>query len=114
MSFSPVFTVVKGPRKLYSYGVALLALRQIVSYYYKNQAYKLAINELLALVITEIAGIISADKNLLLNQYEKEDFRLQALIQFMRDNVALNLNTDDFAKEMNLSSKQLNRLMKLV
>jgi len=91
------------------YAVAMILNRIL----HKNQAYKLAINELLAFVITEIAGIISVDKNVLLNQYEKEDFRLQALIQFMRDNVTLNLNTDDFAKEMNLSAKQLNRLMKL-
>ena len=79
----------------------------------KNHAYKLAINELLGLVITEIAGIISLDKSILSNQYENEDFRLQALIQFMQDNVGLNLHTEDFAKEMNLSTKQLNRLMKL-
>ena len=79
---------------------------------YKEPAYKLAINELLTFIITEVARIITADKKVINQDYENEDNRLDALIHFMRDNVNMDLHTEDFAKEMNMSSKQINRLMK--
>lgn len=90
------------------YAVAII-LSQVL---HKVPAYKLAINNLLTFVITEVARIISSDKNFNLLDYEIEDFRLDILVRFMRDNIDLDLHTEDFAKEMNLSAKQINRLMK--
>ena len=78
---------------------------------YKKSGYKLAINELISLVITEVARLITAENEETFPDYANDDKRLETLIRFMKDNIAMDLSTDDIAKEMGLSAKQLNRLM---
>lgn len=78
----------------------------------RKPAYVLVVGELLELVIIELARQISDKNGFEIVTDKGEDMRLEKLIKFMRDNVRLKLTSEDFAREMNLSVKQINRWMK--
>ncbi len=77
----------------------------------REPAYVLVVGGLLELVIIEAARHVSSKNEFEVITNESEDMRLEKLIKFMRDNVRLKLTSEDFAREMNLSVKQINRWM---
>ncbi len=83
--------------------------------YYCRIGYQLSLSSYLQLFIVEIASILNtnpiynfADKNYLNNS----SIPIESIMKFLNDNANLNLTTNEVAKQFNISSRQLNRIVK--
>lgn len=82
--------------------------------YYCRIGYQLSLSSYLQLFIVEIANILNT--NPIYNFTEKNyhgnsSIPIESIMKFLSDNANLNLTTNEVAKQFNISSRQLNRIV---
>jgi AraC-like DNA-binding protein len=83
--------------------------------YHKNIGFYVSIKNLVCSIIISTARTMSRNTSTfkpLGSIYKDNDFRIVYLERFIEDNLAINLSTDDIARYMGLSDKQICRIIK--
>ena len=76
--------------------------------------YQLSLSSYLQLFIVEIANILNTKPIYNFTQknyHDNSSIPIESIMKFLTDNANLNLTTDEVAKQFNISSRQLNRIV---
>ena len=90
--------------------ITILLERMFDEYINKNLGYKNIVN---FHIQTALIEFLRSSPNILFSENKKVDFTQKTFnkaLNFIRNNISLNITTEDVAKHTNLSSRQLNRI----
>lgn len=95
--------------------IIMLFEQALFEAYHKNIGFYGSIKNIVSSIIISTARTMSKNASALKPlgaMYKDNDFRIVHLERFIEDNLAINLSTDDIARYMGLSDKQICRIVK--